>query len=153
MGLKLQGIENDVYVMIGDGELQEGEVWEGAMFAAHHELKNLCTIIDYNKLQSDDFNKNIMGLEPLVDKWRSFGWNALEIDGHNDQEISQAFARHKESQIPTVIIANTVKGKGVSYMENIPSWHGSLKLSDEDLTIAFQELGGSKEEIEAAVNG
>jgi transketolase len=153
-GLRLQNINNRVYVMVGDGEMQEGEVWEGAMFAAHHRLANLCTIVDYNKLQSDDSNANIMGLEPLNNKWESFGWNVIEIDGHNTNEIASAFegARNCHSA-PTVIIAHTIKGKGVSYMENAPYWHGSLKLSIEELTIALTELGATNDEIEVAING
>ena len=152
-GLKLQKINNRVYVMLGDGELQEGEVWEGVMFASHHKLDNLCAIIDYNKMQSDDLNENIIGLEPLADKWKSFGWHVLEIDGHNFNEIGKAFdeAKTKRDQ-PTVIIAHTIKGKGVSYMEGSPAWHGSLKLSDEDLTHALLELGATEAEIERYIS-
>ena len=153
-GLTLKNIDNRVYVMLGDGEIQEGEVWEGAMFAAHHKLSNLCAILDYNKLQSDDSNSNIMNLEPLKDKWEAFGWYVLEIDGHNRNEILQAFSKAKSrSDKPTIILANTIKGKGVSFMENSPTWHGSLKLSDEDLTLAFKELGATNLEIKVALNG
>ena len=152
-GLRLQNIDQRIYVMIGDGEMQEGEIWEGAMFAAHHKLANLCTIIDYNKLQSDDFNSNIMGLEPLSDKWKSFGWNVLEIDGHNKKEIRKSFDDAKSCKTsPTVIIANTIKGKGVSFMENIPEWHGSVMISNDDLKLALKELGASDLEIERAIN-
>lgn len=153
MGFKLKKIENRVYTILGDGELQEGEVWEGAMFSAHHNLDNLCAIIDYNKLQSDDFNENIMGLEPLFEKWNSFGWNVVEINGHNFDEMKIAFtnARNHKAK-PTVIIANTIKGKGVSFMENSAAWHGSLKLSKEDLISAFIELDGSEEDIKEAIN-
>ena len=152
-GLIMQNINNRVYVMLGDGELQEGEVWEGAMFAGHHQLDNLCAIIDYNKMQSDDLNENIMGLEPLADKWESFNWHVIEIDGHNFDEMDNAFkvARDKNKK-PTVIIANTIKGKGISYMEGSPAWHGSLKLSDEDLSQALLELGVPKREIEEYIN-
>jgi len=152
-GLKMQNIDNRVYVMLGDGELQEGEVWEGAMFAGHHDLDNLCAIIDYNKMQSDDLNENIMGLEPLADKWKSFNWHVEEIDGHNFDEIEKAFdqARNTKNK-PTVIIAHTVKGKGVSYMEGSPAWHGSLKLSNEDLSQALLELGATEEEIKGYIN-
>jgi len=152
-GLKMQNIDNRVYVMLGDGELQEGEVWEGAMFAGHHDLDNLCAIIDYNKMQSDDLNENIMGLEPLADKWKSFNWHVVEIDGHNFDEIEKAFdqARNTKNK-PTVIIAHTVKGKGVSYMEGSPAWHGSLKLSNEDLSQALLELGATEEEIKGYIN-
>ena len=152
-GLKMQNIDNRVYVMLGDGELQEGEVWEGAMFAGHHKLENLCAIVDYNKMQSDDLNKNIMGLEPLTDKWESFNWHVLEIDGHNFDEIENAFKKAKsEKSNPTVIIANTIKGKGISYMEESPAWHGSLKLSKEDLNQALLELGATEKEIKAYIN-
>jgi transketolase len=152
-GLKMQNIDNRVYVMLGDGELQEGEVWEGVMFAGHHRLDNLCTIIDYNKMQSDDLNENIMGLEPLADKWQSFNWHVIEIDGHNFDEMEVAFnkARARKDK-PTVIIAHTIKGKGVSYMEGSPVWHGSLKLSDEDLSQALLELGATEEEIKGYLN-
>ena len=153
-GLRLQSISNRVYVMVGDGELQEGEIWEGAMFAAHHKLDNLCAVVDYNKLQSDDTNANIMGLEPLTEKWSAFGWNVLEINGHNDDEIEKAFAIAKEIKFkPSIIIAHTVKGKGVSFMENVPSYHGSLKLSVKELTLALVELGANDTEIERAING
>jgi transketolase len=152
-GLKMQNIDKRVYVMLGDGELQEGEVWEGTMFAGHHQLDNLCAIIDYNKMQSDDLNENIMGLEPLADKWESFNWHIIEIDGHNFDEIGKAFkeARAKKNK-PTVIIAHTIKGKGVSYMEGSPAWHGSLKLSSEELTQALLELGATQEEIKGYIN-
>ncbi|HEY1963049.1 MAG TPA: transketolase, partial [Rhizomicrobium sp.] len=91
MGLKLQKIPARVYALLGDGELQEGEVWEAAMCGAHHKLSNLCAIVDYNKLQSDDRNASIMGLEPLASKWRAFGWAAAEIDGHDIEQILAAF--------------------------------------------------------------
>jgi transketolase len=152
-GLELQNINNRVYVMLGDGELQEGEVWEGIMFAGHHQLDNLCAIVDYNKMQSDDLNKNIMGLEPLTDKWISFNWHVIEIDGHNFDEIELAFNEARNiKEKPTVIIAHTIKGKGVSYMEGSPAWHGSLKLSNDDLSQALLELGATKEEIKGYLN-
>ena len=123
------------------------------MFAAHHRLNNLCAIVDYNKMQSDDLNENIMGLEPLTDKWASFGWNVIEIDGHNPHEMRVAFdaARNIMDQ-PTVVIANTIKGKGVSYMENSPTWHGSLELSNEDFKQALLELGVADSEIGDIIN-
>jgi len=152
-GLKMQSVNNRVYVMLGDGELQEGEVWEGAMLSAHHKLDNLCAIVDYNKLQSDNSNENIMGLEPLTDKWISFGWNVIEIDGHNSHEMKMAFdAARNAKDRPTVIIAHTIKGKGVSYMENSPTWHGSLELSNEDFKQALLELGATDSEIGDIIN-
>jgi transketolase len=154
LGLRLKSIQNRVYVMIGDGETQEGEIWEGAMFAAHHKISNMCAILDYNKLQSDDWNKNIMGLEPLIDKWVAFGWNVIEIDGHDISEIKAGFKKaNSEIEKPTMIVAHTVKGKGVSFMENAPTWHGSVKLSDEDFKAALIELGASEVDIEMALDG
>ena len=151
--MKMQSIDNRVYVMLGDGELQEGEVWEGAMFSAHHELDNLCAIVDYNKMQSDNLNENIIRLEPLVNKWKSFGWNVIEIDGHKSSEIKYAFdgARNVKTK-PTIIIANTIKWKGVSFMENSPTWHGSVKMTKADLKQALLELGSSNSEIGAIIN-
>ena len=152
-GLKMQKIDNRVYVMLGDGELQEGEVWEGAMFAGHYELDNLCAIIDYNKMQSDDLNENIIGIEPLAQKWESFKWHVIEIDGHDWNSIGNAFIEARGiKDKPTVIIAHTIKGKGVSYMEGSPAWHGSLKLSNEDLSQALLELGATQEEIKGYIN-
>ncbi len=141
LGLKYRQSDSRVYVMLGDGELQEGQVWEAAMSAAHYGLDNLCAIIDYNKLQSDDANKNIMGLEPLFDKWQAFNWHVVEIDGHDFADISQAFDQAREYRSKaTVIIAHTKKGKGVEFMEASPLWHGSVKLSEQDLQQALSDL-------------
>ena len=148
IGLRLQEIPARVYTMLGDGELQEGEVWEAAMSAAHHKLSNLCAVIDYNKLQSDNRNDVIMRLEPLADKWRAFGWSVAEIDGHDIpqilEQLRQAGAMREK---PSVIIAHTVKGKGVPYMENIPAWHGSVKLTPAQTEEALTALGASADEI------
>jgi len=148
MGLRHQGIPARVYTMLGDGECQEGEVWEGAMCAAHHGLTNLCAIVDYNKLQSDDRNANIMGLEPFAAKWRAFGWQASEIDGHDIGAILAAFAGVAADR-PSVVIAHTVKGKGVSYMEDVPQWHGSVKMKPDETRAALTELGASASDIDA----
>jgi transketolase len=154
LGLRHKISAARVYVMLGDGELQEGEVWEGAMCAGHYGLSNLCAIVDYNKLQSDDFNEEILGLEPLADKWRAFRWRVVEIDGHDTDEISQAFSEaRREILRPTVIIAHTVKGKGVGFMENVPAWHGSVKLSESDCVRALQALGTGETELRALVDG
>lgn len=131
-----------VFVMLGDGELQEGEIWEAAMAAGHYRLGNLCAIVDYNKMQSDDLNERILGLEPLDAKWRAFNWNVQAVDGHNFDQIAAAFAGARATNDkPTVIIANTVKGKGVSYMEGVPSWHGSVTLKPEEIRQALADLG------------
>ncbi len=154
LGVRHQEINSHVYVILGDGELQEGEVWEGAMSAAHFKLDNLCLIIDYNKLQSDDLNENIMGLEPLADKWRSFNWYVQEIDGHEVSEIESAVNKAKSvSDQPSVIIAHTIKGKGVSFMEGVPAWHGSVEITTEQLTQALQDLGIESGNMEAYING
>ena len=148
-GFKMQGINNRVYVMLGDGELQEGEIWEGMMFAGHHKISNLCAIVDYNKMQSDDLNANIIGLEPLNDKFISFNWDVIEIDGHNFVEIEKAFNfARKNKTSPTIIISHTMKGRGVSFMEEVPTWHGSLELSNDDLRKSLTELGCSESKIE-----
>jgi len=153
MGLKLQNSKARVYAMLGDGELQEGEVWEAAMCAAHHKLDNLCVIIDYNKLQSDNSNSAIMRLEPLAAKWRAFDWAIAEIDGHDIPEILRAFRRAGATQgRPSVIVANTIKGKGVKFMENIPTWHGSVKLTREQAEDALRQLGARGEEIAELLN-
>lgn len=153
VGLKMQNITNRVYTMIGDGEMQEGQIWEGAMFASHHKLNNLCVIVDYNKMQSDNTNENIIGLEPLTEKWNSFGWNVITIDGHNFNEIESGFIEAKNCHTrPTIIIANTIKGKGVSFMEGIPTWHGSVKLTDDDISSALSELNYSRDQIKGVIN-
>jgi transketolase len=148
LGLKLQKIPARVYALLGDGELQEGEVWEAAMSGAHHKLDNLCAVIDYNKLQSDNSNDAIMRLEPLADKWRAFGWAVAEIDGHDIPAILEAFRRAGvTADKPAVIIAHTVKGKGVPYMENIPTWHGSVKFTRVQAEEAIRALGADEDEL------
>jgi len=153
LGLKLQKIAARVYTLLGDGELQEGEVWEAAMAAVHHKLDNFCALIDYNKLQSDNTNAAIMGLEPLADKWRAFGWDVAEIDGHDIPQILGALRKAGATRgRPSLIIAHTIKGKGVPYMENIPAWHGSVKLTDAQAREALTALGANTTEIEGFLN-
>jgi transketolase len=148
MGLKIQRSQARVYTLIGDGEMQEGEVWEAAMCAAHHKLDNLCVVVDYNKLQSDDRNDNIMRLEPLAAKWRAFDWAVAEIDGHNIDELLSGFRRAGASHgRPQILIAHTIKGKGVPYMENVPHWHGSVKLTRAQAEEALDALGANRGEI------
>ena len=148
LGQRLKGMRARSYVLLGDGELQEGEIWEAAMFAAHHRLANLCAIVDYNKMQSDDLNENIMGLAPLAEKWRSFGWRVEEIDGHDLGAIAAAFAGFRaEPGRPSVIIAHTIKGKGVSFMEGVPSWHGSVTMREADTVQALADLGVAEQDI------
>jgi len=128
------------YVMLGDGEIQEGQIWEAAMFGAFHKVDNVCAIVDYNKIQLDGFVKDIMDLEPLADKWRSFGWHLVEIDGHDLAQVDAAFNEAAATKgKPTCILAHTVKGKGVSFMENNPKWHG-VAPNAEEIVAALKEL-------------
>jgi len=137
---KLDRKDYRVYVMLGCGEMDEGIIWEAAMCGNKYKLDNLCAIADYNRLQLDGTVDEIMPLEPLGDKWRSFGWNVLQIDGHNMEAILAAFEEAREAKnTPTIIIADTVKGKGVSYMENVCGWHGRAP-NDEELAQALKEL-------------
>lgn len=154
LGFRHQNQQARVYAMLGDGELQEGQVWEAAMFAAHHDLSNLCAIIDYNKLQSDDYNSNIMALEPLRDKWLAFNWHVIEVDGHDVAQIESSLLEFSSMDAkPTVIIAHTIKGKGVSFMEGVPAWHGSVKLRREELEQALRELAVSGQDLTSYLDG
>ena len=139
MGLKLDNINSKVFVYMGDGELQEGSVWEAVMHASHRNLDNLIAFVDRNKLQIDGSTENVKALGDVKSKFEAFGWNAIEIDGHNIQEIYNAIEFSKNSDKPFVIVANTVKGKGVSFMENNAGWHGKAP-SDDDLQKALKEL-------------
>jgi len=133
-----------IFVILGDGECDEGTTWETALFANHFELNNLTAIIDHNKMQSMDFCENTIKLEPLKTKWESFGWNVKEIDGHNHQEILKALNEiSKNSKGPNLIIANTIKGKGVSFMENNIVWHYRDPQGD-DYKNALKELEENK---------
>jgi transketolase len=139
-GMKQAKKNNKVYVLMGDGEQQEGSIWESAMAAAHFKLDNLCAIIDDNGLQIDGATKDIMNIEPLDDKYRAFGWNVIKINGHNLSEIDKAYTQFKtERNKPTAIIAKTIKGKGISYMENLAEWHGKVP-SKELLKKALEEI-------------
>jgi transketolase len=114
------------YVILGDGEIQEGQIWEAAMFAGYHKLDNIVAIVDHNRIQLDGFVKDIMEIEPIAEKFRSFGWHAIDLDGHNIPALQSAFAEAKSIKgQPTVIVAETIKGKGVSFMENNPKFHGT----------------------------
>lgn len=135
-----------VYVVVGDGEVQEGQIWEAAMSAAHYGTDNLCAFVDCNGLQIDGQVQQIKGVEPLTDKFRSFGWNALDIDGHDMEAILDALDRARRcTGRPTAIIARTVKGKGVPRFENQVAWHGKAP-NDQELTEALQALGAAGED-------
>jgi transketolase len=147
LGLKLSGVSARVYCILGDGEIQEGQVWEAAMAAPKlgrpdHPLDNLCVILDYNKIQLDNFVAKIMDLEPVVAKWQAFGWPVLEIDGHDMDQIEKALdAAEATRGTPTFIVAHTVKGKGVSFMENDPEWHGKAPKPAEAIRAIREILG------------
>ncbi len=134
---KLDKRQYHVYVLLGDGELQEGNVWEAAMSSSHYNLDNITAIIDRNRVQQTGFTENIMKLEPLEDHWRGFGWNVFRVDGHSIKEIIKAL--DAESNRPKAIIADTVKGKGVSFMENKHEWHG-VAPNEEQFKRAMEEL-------------
>ena len=139
LALKLNNNPANVFVLLGDGEMQEGSVWEALMSAAHKKLDNLIIVIDKNNLQIDGNTDDVKSLEPLDKKLNSFGWEVKEVDGHNEDELEKAFIEAKKSTKPFAVIANTIKGKGVSYMENNALWHGKAP-NDDELKIALEEL-------------
>ena len=154
LGIRHVGGKGRTFVMLGDGELQEGMVWEGAMCAGHYHLDHLCAVVDYNKMQSDDLNSRIMGLDPLRKKWEAFNWRVIETNGHDLPSVQAAFDEAKTvKDRPTVIIADTIKGKGVSFMEGIPTWHGSVALKDEEFIQALRDLGANQNEIQQYLDG
>ncbi len=142
LGAKLQNKTFRTFAILGDGECNEGQIWEAAMFASYHKLDNFVAIVDYNKLQSDDYCENITALEPLSKKWEAFGWNTIEVNGHDEASLIESFDRaSKIKGKPTVIIAHTIKGKGVSFMENDPLWHGSRAPNKDEMQKIKKELG------------
>ena len=129
-----------IYCVMGDGELNEGQIWEAAMSASHYNLDNVCGIVDFNKLQIDGWCSDVMGIEPLAEKWKSFGWHVIECDGHNFEELISALDEAEETKgKPALILAHTIKGKGVSFIENQARWHGIAPKKDE-LEKALKEL-------------
>lgn len=140
LAAKMDKKDYRVYCLLGDGEIQEGNIWEAAMAASHYKCDNLCAMLDYNGFQIDGRTKDIMNLEPLVNKWQAFGWYAIEIDGHNIKEILSAYEEAKTIKgRPTIIIARTIKGKGVSFMENVVDFHGRAP-TPEEAQKALKEL-------------
>jgi transketolase len=132
IGAKLLKKDFKAYCLMGDGEIQEGSVWEAAMTAAHYKLDNVCAIVDYNKVQENGPTNDIKNLEPLADKWKSFGWHAVEAIGHNFKSLIQAFDQvGKVKDKPVVIIAHTIKGKGISFMEGEKGWHGKAPNAEQ----------------------
>ena len=142
---KLDKKDYRVYTILGDGEIQEGQIWEAAMSSAHYKLDNLVAFIDFNGLQIDGSNEEVMNVNPIDKKFEAFGWNVLVIDGHDLEEIKNALDAAKEVKgRPTAIIAKTVKGKGVSFMENQASWHGAAPNAEQRLQ-ALSELKGGEQ--------
>jgi len=142
LGAKMLKKSFKTYCLLGDGELQEGSVWEAAMSASHHKLDNLCAIVDYNKVQENGPTNEIKNLEPLTQKWQSFGWQVEEVDGHDFAQLISAFNKFDATKNkPFVILAHTVKGKGISFMEGQAGWHGKAP-NAEQLKQALEELKG-----------
>ncbi|MCQ2554810.1 MAG: transketolase [Clostridia bacterium] len=141
---KMDGKKGRVYTVLGDGELQEGLIWEAAMSAGHYHLSNLCVIVDWNGLQIDGKNDDVMTVKPIDEKFKAFGFNVVMIDGHNFDEIFAAFDNARAcTDKPTCIIAKTHKGKGVSFMEDNAGWHGKAP-NDEEMKQAILEIGGEQ---------
>jgi len=144
LAFKLDKKENRVFVLLGDGEIQEGMVWEAAMLASHYHLDNITAILDNNGLQIDGFNDDVMTVEPIKDKWQAFGWHVISADGHDFNSLEKAFEERKTIKgKPAIIIAKTTKGKGCSFMENKASWHGKAP-NDDEFCVALNEVGGDE---------
>lgn len=144
---RMQNRHYKVYAVLSDGECNEGSIWEAAMFAAAQKVSNLCIIIDFNKWQATGRSKEVMALDPLVDKWRAFGWNTYEIDGHNMPTLVQTLENFSVGNSkPTAIIAHTIKGKGVSFMEDDNNWHYRIPTANE-VSLAKLELAQTEVEI------
>ena len=142
---KVDEKNSHVYTILGDGECQEGSIWEGALSAPTLELDNLTVIVDHNKLQAMDRLENIVRMQPFAEKWSAFGWYVIEIDGHNHEEIRKAML-HREEKRPVLIVAHTIKGKGVSFMENTPIWHIRMP-NEQELPILMNDLGLVEEDF------
>lgn len=141
LGAKIRKAKFNIYCVLGDGESQEGQVWEAAMTAAHHKIDNLCAILDYNMVQENGPVSEIKNEEPQAMRWRDFGWHVIEVDGHNFNQLIDAFDQFDQvKDKPTLIVAHTIKGKGVSFMENQAKWHGKAP-NKEELEAALKELG------------
>jgi transketolase len=148
MAARMDNRNHRIYCLMSDGELDEGQSWEAALFCGKYKLHNVTAIIDRNNIQIDGFTEDVMPLEPLADKWRSFGWHVLEVDGHNIRQIIDACEEAKAIfEKPTVIIAHTIPGKGVSFMESQPEWHGKPPTA-EQATVALAELQHERKLIE-----
>jgi transketolase len=149
LAAKMDAAPYRVFTLLGDGELAEGSNWEAALAAAHYRLDNLVAILDHNTLQITGHTRDVMRTEPVDDKWRAFGWTVRIVDGHNYAELTAALSQPAEPGKPTFIIANTVKGKGVSYMENVAQWHHGVP-SEAELRLALAELDTAEARLQEA---
>ena len=137
---KLKKTKEKSFCIIGDGEMQEGQIWEAAMYAGASKINNICAILDNNKMQNETYTKSTLDIYPIKEKWLAFNWNVYEINGHSYRQIKDAFSKfYKSERKPTLIISNTIKGKGVSFMENDPSWH-SKQINKDDFEKAIKEV-------------
>lgn len=144
LNARYQKADYRIFVIVGDGECNEGSIWEAALCAGKHKINNLTVIIDYNKHQSYSTTFEVLDLEPLVDKWRAFGFSTKEVDGHNVEELKSTFLQVPfEADKPNAIICHTIKGKGISYVENNLKWHHKSKVADEEIQRLLKELGVS----------
>ncbi len=138
---KINKINNKILVLLGDGEQNEGSIWESALSASKHQLDNLVVLIDYNKIQSYGFVKEVLNLEPLSNKWESFGFNVLEVNGHDKKQIKEALNSTKNlNKKPNAIICHTIKGKGFKFAENNPNWHHKSNLSEEEINLLYEAI-------------
>lgn len=142
---KVDHKDSHVYVVLGDGECQEGSIWEGALSAPTLELDNLTVVVDHNKLQAMAEMESIVHMKPFAEKWKAFGWNVVDIDGHNHTEIKDALLTRQEGK-STLVVANTIKGKGVSFMENVPIWHYRMP-NEQELPVLMEELGLAEDDL------
>ena len=137
---KIRKIKKKSFCLLGDGEMQEGQIWEAAMYAGANKINNICAILDNNKMQNETYTKSTLDIYPIKEKWQAFNWNVYEINGHSYKEIKNAFNEfYKNKNKPTLIIANTIKGKGISFMENNPLWH-SKKIEQHEFEKAIKEI-------------
>ncbi len=146
LGARIQKRSFDVYALLGDGEMQEGQVWAAALAAAHHKARNLVAIVDRNGYQLDGKTDEVMGIEPLADKWRSFGWEVHEVDGHDVAALATLLRRIKADLVreaPACVIAHTLKGKGVSFMESEPGWHLGWLAPEDEARVLEEIMGGA----------
>ena len=136
---RLKNTKKKSFCLIGDGEMQEGQIWEAAMYAGANKINNICAILDNNKMQNETYTRSTLDIYPIKEKWLAFNWNVHEINGHSYNQIKKAFSKfNKSKNKPTLIISNTIKGKGISFMENDPSWH-SKKINKDNFERAFKE--------------